>query len=187
LKIAFDIDGVLANFTEAYAKRLVKVSGKNRLPKPLTLPCWDWDAYYGYTKQEIADTIENVAQDKLFWQKLKPIPESEVFARIQALSSDNDVYFITNRFGVSCKQQTEKWLYNQGISYPTVIISSKKLPIITSLGIEFFVDDKLETMNEMPKKANFFLIDADYNKANRTQGLLVASDVKDALKKAGLW
>ena len=187
--LAFDIDGCLADFTSSYAKRLVKVTGENRFPTPLTLPCWNWDKHYGYSNEEIATTWDSIMADRLFWQKLDTIPDAEVFARINVLSQTNPVYFITNRVGKNCKQQTEKWLYEQGILYPTVLIAANKRPIIESLKIEFFVDDRLETMNELAvlKRPHFYLAETTYNQTGRAPGLAVASDVKDALTKAGLW
>jgi uncharacterized HAD superfamily protein len=189
MKLAFDLDGCLADFTTAYAARLVKITGENLLPKPLALPCWDWDKFYGYTKQQIDDTIRSVAADKLFWEKLKPLAEPEVFARINVLSKTHEVYFLTNRFGVNAKQQTEKFLYDHGIYYPTVIVTSNKKPILDTLKVDFFVDDKLETMNELasPPRPHFYLIDAPYNQTGRVEGLKTASNVKDALVKAELW
>lgn len=189
MQIALDIDGCLADFTSSYAKRLVKVTGENLFPTPLTIPCWDWDKHYGYSAEQIAATWEAIAKDKLFWFKLEAIPDPEVFIRINVLSKDNPVYFITNRMGLNCKQQTEKWLYERGINYPTVIIAGNKRPIIEALKIEFFIDDRLETMNELAglRKPHFYLKDTTYNQTGRVSGLAVATDIKDALEKAGLW
>ncbi len=189
MNIAFDIDGVLANFTDAYAKRLVKVSGENLLPTPLTIPNWDWDKHYGYTADQINATWENIIADGLFWQKLDPLAEPEVFSRINVLSKFHPVYFITNRVGKNCKQQTEKFLYTQGIYYPTVLIASNKKPIIDSLKIDFFIDDRLETMNELAplKKPHFYLKDTTYNQTGRADGVTAVTDVKNALELANLW
>lgn len=189
MKIAFDIDGCLANFTDAYAARIVKVTGENRFPKPMHIPCWDWDKHYGYTDDQIAATIEDISKDRLFWEKLDPIALPIVFTKIELLSKEHDVYFLTNRFGTNCKQQTEKWLYKQGIYYPTVLIGSNKRPLLDTLKIEFFVDDKLETMNEVssPKKPHFYLLDTTYNKNRRKESIQPVESVKDALEKAGLW
>jgi hypothetical protein len=194
LNLAFDIDGVLADFTSSYAKRIVKVTGENLFPTPLTIPCWDWDTHYGYTKDQIAATWESIQDDSLFWQKLNPIPDRELFARLNVLSKSHPMYFITNRIGKNCKQQTERFLYEQGINYPTVLIASNKLPILKSLKIEFFIDDRLATMNEIitdttkPQLATkLYMPDTDYNREGRMDGYVVVEDVKDALEKAGLW
>lgn len=190
MNIAIDIDGVLADFTSAYAKRIVKVTGENKFPKPLVIPCWDWDVHYGYSKDQIAATWEDITKDGLFWQKLDPIPDRDVFARLNVLAKTNPMYFITNRMGLNCKQQTEKFLYNHGIDYPTVLIASNKQPIIDALKVEFFVDDRLETMNELViqrKRDHFYLKDASYNQIGRALSLQVAANIKDALMKAGLW
>jgi hypothetical protein len=194
LKIAIDLDGVLFNFNQAYHDKLVKITGENKFPTDWYAPVWDWDKHYGYSADEIAATMENIAADKLFWRKLKPIPDPAVFARLNVLSKEHAVYFLTNRFGVECKQQTERALYDHGINYPTVIIAADKLPILKSIKADFFVDDKLETMNTVEADytknrlyGQLFLIDAPYNQVGRNSTLRVATDIKDALEKAGLW
>lgn len=127
--------------------------------------------------------------DKLFWFKLDPLVEPEVFARINVLSQSNPVYFITNRLGINCKQQTEKWLYEQGINYPTVLIAADKKPLIQALKIDFFIDDRLPTMTELLPlgKEHFYLKDTTYNQTGRSTGMRVVTDVKDALEKVRLW
>lgn len=187
--IAIDVDGICANFTDAYAKRLVKVTGENFLPKPLTLPCWDWDKHYGYTSDQIQATWESITKDALFWQKLDPIPSPAVFARLNVIAQTHPTYFITNRMGVKCKQQTEKFLYEAGINYPTVLITGNKKPVIEALKVEFFIDDRLDTMNELVglKKDHFYLQDEEYNRTGRAAGLHVCVNLQDALEKARLW
>lgn len=168
---------------------MIKVTGKNKFPTDWGVPCWNWDKFYGYTKDEIDATWESITADRLFWQKLDSIPEHEVFARLNTLSKTHDVYFITNRIGIDCKQQTERALYFNGINYPTVLIAADKLPLLKTLKIDFFCDDKLETMEATTPlgKEFFYLIEAPYNQEGRSTGLRTAANIKDALTKAGLW
>lgn len=194
MKIAIDLDGVCYNFNTAYHDKLIQVTGENRFPTDWTATCWDWDKFYGYTSQEISDTWGEIIKDNLFWRKLDIIPEREVFARLNVLSMKNDVYFLTNRIGHNCKQQTERALYDAGINYPTVIIAADKVPILKAIKADFFADDKLETMNQVVtdfarirSHGHAYLIDAPYNQTGRHATLKVASDIKDALEKAGLW
>lgn len=197
MKLTFDLDGVLANFNDAYHGRLLKVTGENRFPTDWQPLSWDWDRDYGYTAQEIADTWANIWKDKLFWRKLKPLAEPEVFARIAVLSKTHDVYFLTHRSGIDAKQQTERWLYDQGINYPTVIMTGDKLPILKAIKADFFIDDKLDTMNEIvaainePKAkwqpSHLYMMDAPYNRKNRDDRLHIATSVKHALEQANLW
>lgn len=197
MKIVADLDGCLFNFNHSYHDKLLKVTGENKFPTDWYAPCWDWDKFYGYSADQIAATVEAIASDKLFWRKLKPLADPEVFARLNVLSKTNDVYFLTNRFGINCKQQTEQALYDHGINYPTVIIARDKLPVLQAIKADFFVDDKLETMNEVIVARNdpkgkwnppwTFLIDAPYNRIGRDSRSYVAPNVKDALMTAGLW
>lgn len=191
-KIGIDLDGVIYNFNSAYHDKLIKITGENRFPTDWYAPVWDWDKFYGYTNDEITATLTAIQKDKLFWQKLKLLVEPEVMSRLNVLSKENDLYFLTNRFGIKCKQQTEKALYDAGINYPTVMIVRDKLPVIKALNLDFFVDDKLETMNPMVEhqiasKAYIKLIDAPYNREGRRANLQVVSDLKTALIESELW
>lgn len=193
MNLAFDIDGCIADFSTAYKKRLLKITGEDYFQStwtPNDITVWDWDVEAGYTKDQIAATWESILADGLFWEKLKPIPGAvEAMNRVNVLSKEHSVYFITNRSGRRCKQQTEKFLYDIGINYPTVLLASNKLPILQALKIDFFVDDKLETMVETRKlgKQHFYLLETGYNQTGRPTDMPVATDVKDALEKAGLW
>lgn len=200
--IGLDLDGCIADFNSDYAKRLIKVTGEDRLPVGWKsnqdhITTWDWDLFHGYTKDEIAATWKSIKADTLFWQKLKPLPGVvEAMARLNAVSREHNLYFLTNRLGVGCKQQSEKFLYNLGINYPTVMITSTKLPVIKALNISFFIDDKLETMNEVVADGtnnhtigdkHFYLLDAPYNRTGRRVDLKVVSSLREALEKAGIW
>ena len=190
MTLAIDLDGVCFNFNQAYHDKLIKVTGENKFPTDWVPSSWDWDKAYGYSNDEIALTWDNIVADKLFWRKLKPIPEPNVFTRLNVLSNEHAIYFLTNRLGVGCKQQTERALYEVGINFPTVIIAADKLPVLKSIKANFFIDDKLETMNQVQaglKADHLYLIDAPYNQVGRASNLKVATDVKDALTKAGLW
>src|SRR5258706_7339654 len=78
----------------------------------------------------------------------------------------HEVYFITNRMGIRAKHQTEIWLYSLGMNYPTVIVTGDKLPILRSLGVNFFVDDRYETIMEVAEAKlplKLYLRQAPYN------------------------
>lgn len=191
MTLAFDVDGCIADFSNAYKKRLIKVTEKDLFTTDWTPTCWDWDKAAGYTSDEIEATWDSITKDPLFWEKLKPIAGAvETMSRVGMLSKTCPVYFLTNRMGVKCKQGTEKFLYDLGVSYPTVIITADKLPVLKAIRANFFVDDKLETMNQVQaglRAEHLYLIDTPYNQSGRSLNLKVASDVKDALEKAGLW
>lgn len=148
-KIALDIDGVLANFTDAYSKILTKITGQEYPPASDTFPpTWYWDRASGVTKDQESVAWGQIIKSPTFWSSLAPLPGAKEVARLvnKMSRAGHEVFFITNRPGHAPKFQTEKWLYDLGVNYPTVIVAADKLPIIKALKLEFFIDDKAETI-----------------------------------------
>lgn len=153
LRICCDLDGVLANFTDAYAARL---TFRTTIPFPPASDewpkVWYWDRAMGITRDEETTTWEeDIIKSINFWKRLDPLPNARPAVRwLNRLThSCNEVYFITNRIGKKAKLQTEQWLYDLGMSYPTVIVTADKLPFLRALKANFFIDDKTETIQEI--------------------------------------
>ena len=206
--ICYDLDGVLACFNHGYANLLISLSGKDLLPKgwrtdPNFPSVWYWERKYGYGgKWENKAWKEHILVNGWFWERLDPLPNmEEVFRQINRLAREgHQVYFLSHRQGKDAKRQSEKWLYAQGIDYPTVLLVEKspdKVPLLKALNIHFYVDDKLETMNELMQTADderwrmdgrgFYLLDRPYNRTGRRNDVSVAISVKAAMVGAGLW
>ena len=188
--LAFDLDGVLFNFNDAYAKLLAETHGSDLLPTENPYSCWDWDLLHGYLAETQRKVWSDIRASKTFWEKLTPLSgAAEVVKRLNKLAKDGtaDVYYITNRHGLQVKAQTEKALYNLGCHYPTVLITADKVPILKALGVTMFVDDKLETIIEAHSVVNSFLLDSPWNKTGRPMHLDVVSSGQEALDRVGLW
>lgn len=176
LTLAIDIDGVLANFTDAYAACVTRRTGivfpKMSDEWPTS---WYWDRDAGVTREQEEETWKkDIIQTRNFWQKLEPHEGAKPALKYlnQMASRGDQLYFITHRMGDSVKLQTERWLYNHGINYPTVIVTGQKLPFLRALGVNFFIDDKPSTVIEVGEAAmaekwenfNLFLFDRPYNR-----------------------
>ena len=122
LRIGFDLDGVLADFAGACA----------RLAPGRQEP--DWRAV-------------RAAPD--FWTTLQPL-EPGVVRRIQAdtVRYRWDTFFVTQRFdtaGDTVQRQSQRWLADQGFSWPSVIVhSGARGKLAAALGLDFLVDDTVE-------------------------------------------
>lgn len=206
-RLAVDVDGVCALFTNAYAELLAYEASGCKLPAgwekdPTFPPQWNWESQYGYD----AATVKRVWEDHIlakdgFWKSLDPLPGTYyAMRRLNWLANDGkaEVYFLTHRMGNKAKQQTEKWLYDKGgIDYPTVILSGPdKLPLLRALNPDFFLDDKAETLLELIKAAererwlegkHYYLKTAPYNLGAAHPKLKRADSLEDALRKADLW
>lgn len=199
MKLGFDIDGCFANFNTPYAKLLADENGSDLLPdgwesNPEVFCTWHWDHHYGYPS-EIQSRVmsRHILGSRKFWERLPSIEgAAETLRKLNFLSKDHDVYFLTNRMGTGSKTQTEKWLYMHGFDYPTVLLASDKIPIIKALDLGFYIDDKLDTMTglceqDWAKGRAFYLQEAPWNKAGRPEELRVTPSVKGALIEAGIW
>lgn len=200
--IAIDIDGCLADFNTAYGNAVVKVTGVDLFPKgwqdsPTFPTTWNWDLDAGYTAEQSKMVWEKaILSNNKFWASLDPLPGAEeTLANLNRLRrKGHDIYFLTHRMGKNAKFQTEQWLEECGMPNATVILTGQKVPVLLSINAEFFVDDKLATMNEvyraytdLRRYGTLRLIDAPYNQLRRERGLKSSPSVRAALEEAGLW
>ena len=158
----FDIDGVLADFILGYTKLGMKMGFLNRSWSTLSQRTWDMPEI---PKAQQDAMWEKIKQDSWFWTELEPLQDKDTFAEISDL--DGAVYFVTSRPGVNVKHQTEMWLTQQGISRPTVLISSLKGQVASGLKATHLIDDKagncVYVAYESPK-TQVYLLDREYNR-----------------------
>ena len=203
--ICCDIDGVIGNFTSAYAHKLI-AEGGNLLPKdwetnPEWPQEWYWERAAGYSPEVEKKVWNNhiLQKGSKFWQNLSAydgVKESLMHLNGLVKAGTADCYFLTHRMGDRAKNQTEIFLYEHGIDYPTVLLAADKIPYLRLLKAAFFIDDKPETVQEVARVAaeekwqNFqlFLKIAPYNKPLwGDPRFKKAVSLKDALIQAGLW
>ena len=147
MRIAFDLDGVLADFAGAYSaikRRLaprpaagvlgLSGAGSQDGPVPARMERRIW--------REIQSTED-------FWTTLDPI-EPAVIAGIHevAVRYRWDTFFVTQRpatAGVNVQRQTQLWLVEQGFSMPAVIVHrGPRGQLAAALELDFLVDDAVE-------------------------------------------
>lgn len=196
IRIGFDVDGVLALFEPAYGRLIERISGKRLFPedwqdmvKQNTFPTvWDWDQAAGYTRADSSAAWKSIKADPNFWSDLDHYPDVlEVARQLRTKPYKSEVYFITHRMGTCVKLQTENWLLDRGFSNPTVLIAGDKIPLINSLELDVYIDDKPETVEDAVAntKTRIYLMDRPYNR-EVTVGERVTS-IEAMLKREGLW
>lgn len=197
-RVGLDIDGCLADFNIAYNKLLTIAESKDRLPAgweekyPECIICWDWDKEYGYSEAARKQAIEVVRESGDFWYHLPELDETQLVLdtlNYMVHADEIDLYFITTRGGIRAKQQTEMWLIDRGIMTPTVIISDNKVPVLQGLKLDFYIDDRLQTVEDAHKAGcpGVHLLDRPWNRVGRSGDLRVAYSVAEALFDAELW
>jgi hypothetical protein len=170
-KLAIDVDGVLANFTDAYASALTKVSGIEFPKASDDFPTeWNWEIPGGCSPEQVSQVWnDHILNNKTFWSLLHPCEGagSAIYRLNRMAQQGDEVCFITNRPGIQSKYQTEKFLYRLGMNYPTVLVAADKLPLLKAMAIEFFIDDRPETIQEVAADATIphvYLKDTPYNR-----------------------
>lgn len=169
--IGIDVDGVLADFVTGFNQKLVEVTGRDLLGANYTPTVWDWPQHAGYTADEIAATKGAVRWDRYFWLGLSGYDNvPEVLNTLVRLKLD--VYFITDRFGRTAKNQTERWLHIQHLAasgycpaiMPTVLVTPHKGLACQTLGITHYIDDNEDNCLEaMQAGARTFICDRPWN------------------------
>jgi hypothetical protein len=195
--LASTFDGVLADFNTAYVGLFEKLTGVNKFPPDWkeqldkTFPtCWNYEKLAGYTSEEVKAVWASIKGDPEFWYSLEPYGEVPSVCRSLNLfieGREAEAYFITHRMGTNVKFQTETWLRDLGIEIPTVLIAGDKTPIINSLELDAYIDDKPETVEQAvaQTKARVYLMNRPYNQEVGV-GTRVRS-VSEMLKGEGLW
>lgn len=148
--VGVDIDGVLANFIEAYSARLAQAHGSDLIPPGEQPTQWFFAEEYGYSEAEDEQAWGTILADPQFWEGLRAYPDTERFLgslrpglRASALTEDDEVYFLTVRPGLVSKAQTERWLRAHGFPEPTVLIArGDKGSLARGLELTHFLDDR---------------------------------------------
>ncbi len=139
--IAFDIDGVLANFTRGFTRIGHQIFGT---PVGDSESQQTWD-FHDFPELELDKeksgfngpiwTAVKTSPD--FWANLDPKNPS-VMHRINAIQNK---IFITNRPGIETLSQSVQFLESWGIEDPVVIVGHEKGPIAVRENVIAVVDD----------------------------------------------
>lgn len=170
LRVAFDLDGTLADLLSAYAEVERDLFGQTDADQDEPAPEVreveqiaevKTDAVNTATRAtETAERLLRVRKGRMhrdrvwqtveatpnFWTTLKPI-EPGVVKRLFELSEEHgwEVFFITQRpatAGATVQRQTQQWLVEQGFMTPSVIpLSGGRGRAASALRLDFLIDD----------------------------------------------
>ena len=209
LRIAFDLDGVLADMEGELVRQSAILFGE-----PMTRRLQERAAEAGETSA--ADAVEQAAEDSVlpvpqlhmtsrqerklwhhvesienFWEGLAEL-EPGVIPRLASLAIDRrwEIIFLTKRpetVGATAQLQTQRWLESKGFTMPSVfVVQGSRGRIAASLGLDIVVDDRPENCLDVvvDSKARAILVwrgDENLPSAAQRLGIGVVKSVSDCL------
>ena len=165
LRLACDIDGVLARFDEAFIRIINELYPEKALPA--THAPYHWDDW-GLTDDETSRVWRRIKATPNFWTTLRPyhgaIEDLSTFLSFQ--TSPMEFYYVTSRVqtcGDSALDQTRWWLEDQcrGLErYPVIVVErgNDKAKLYKVLGIQYSVDDNYDNFSNafgLPKHESY--------------------------------
>jgi hypothetical protein len=190
LRIAFDLDGVLADmedelihhaealFGEAITRRLqepvaevdsnVEASSTNATGSESGTPPLVKLNVTARQERRLWHHVESVEN---FWETLREI-EPGVIARLAAVAADHrwEIIFLTKRpqtAGSTAQVQSQRWLESKGFTLPSVyVVQGSRGRIAAALGLDVVIDDRPENCLDVvvDSKARAILVWRDEQK-----------------------
>jgi beta-phosphoglucomutase-like phosphatase (HAD superfamily) len=165
LRIAFDLDGVLADMDSALSEQAKTLFGETAVRPPAAMASDGADAdsvdeepepdasppivRLNLTPRQQRRLWQHVRQIDNFWQSLNEIEPGTV-ARIAQLAEQQrwEVIFVTKRpqtEGATAQVQSQRWLESRGFPLPSVyVVQGSRGRIATALSLDIVVDDRPE-------------------------------------------
>lgn len=178
MKIAIDVDGVLARF-EAGVESIANKIWPGKIPPGYMPHGWDYEDVL--TSEEWKQVWAAIKKENNFWLSLPPYTTNVgSLATFLYTTEGHDIYFVTARVqtaGMTVAKQTAYWLHTCGIyenhNYTAVLAcdADRKVDIYEAVGIRLSIDDKGETVMACDKLANHkaYLLDRPWNQDAKPQ------------------
>ncbi len=191
LRIAFDMDGTLADLSSAYAAVEDQIYGAERAEHERPAPeAREEEQHVEEGASAEAGEVQNKVSERRssrsrpghrdriwraieatpnFWTLLKPI-DADAIKRLNQLTLEHkwEVFFITQRpatAGGTVQWQTYKWLVEQGFEMPSVIpLSGGRGKAAAALRLDYLVDDTPQNCVDVLSDSSaraILLVDAD--------------------------
>ena len=167
--IAFDLDGVLANFHFSFSLIANGLFGTPVIKDINEVRKYRWQDYTSITSKQVSEVWRKIDESNIFWENLDSLINEDTSKRLINLSNDNTLFFVTARKhkrvqGCSIIKQTNKWINKNldGLTGYSVIPTFKKGHILNAIEANYFIDDNVENIievsNDAPNCKSFLLV-----------------------------
>lgn len=157
-RMAIDCDGVLADFVGAF----VRLYNSRRMSRRITAEDWtNWGGGGQFNRKEEKEMWKVITATPNWWLSVEALPGVGELARWMSGQSGHDIWVVTSRTetaGMTATKQTERWLQecrlNPGNNYLGVITvpdSDDKVNLVSKLDIDWIIDDKADTIEQMDR------------------------------------
>lgn len=195
IKLGIDIDGVLANFTEA-ALEVMDGLWPGRVPADYVQTTWDWSDI-GITSDDMKQLWATITNAPNFWHYVHSYGDNveDLWAYAWNHTKDREIYFVTARArtaGDSLLSQTAQWLTSRGLITPGASIipmarGKSKSQIFDAIGIDVSIDDYDVNVRESIALAKngheAYLLDQPWNRSAHDLDHVRLHSIKEFLEK----
>lgn len=176
--VSFDIDGVFANFIQAFLDKLTERTGL----------VYSWRDMVDYhpvkagllNDEEYVWTWDNVMRKANFWSTIEPFDDID-FDYLDTLMETGQMvgYFVTRRAHLhtphhigDARYLTASWLKRQGIVNSTAVLAGyfDRLELLRLLDVDYHLEDyDVEFKRLRAEGINAYLIDRPWNRQVQTE------------------
>ena len=186
-KIAFDIDGVVLDFTECFLKTAKFEFGILKETKFSDITRYEYSECLDISNDTVFYIVDYILNNS---SKYKISPVNGAVEVLTKISKHIPLVFVTARHGYSI-EQTKESLHSilPGVDKSKIKIihckGSEKISVLKKLNINHFIDDRTRNCRILKENGiNVFLFDRPWNKTTETFNHVKSwDDIWDLLKK----
>jgi hypothetical protein len=187
LRVAFDLDGVLANFRSAFESAASEAG--------VSLPGTALDAVSSepVSARDIRAIWDHIKRTPNWWVRVAPYEPAQILRLYETARRQRwEVVFVTKRpatAGDPVQFQTQWWLEQQGFFYPAVMtVPGSRGELANALRLDVLVDDQIHNCVDVisASQAKAVLLhrdrpDASIEEHATSRGIGVVSSLEEAL------